>query len=387
MTPHILSSSPSIAVEGHDEARGAGRPPARFGMSPTYRRWVLATTLGELVAFSVPTAVWGILAAAEVDDRVTLAPVVVAGAAEGAILAYAQSRALRRDVPELDVARWVRATAAAGALGWAIGMTPSTFHDELSRIPVAVLVVLGACGATVLLCSIGAAQATVLRRHVEHAGRWVTANALGWLAGLPVVFAAFAVAPEQPPALRAAFAVAGGVGMGATVALVTGAFLVRLLRSPRTRAPQPLRRRARIRLNHLQGRVYARSGGRVGGRIGGRPVLLITTTGRRSGRPQRTPVQYQSLDGELFLVAAGGGAPQAPAWWRNIEADPRVTVQIGDERRSAEAETLSDAERHDVWPLLCAHNRHLAPAEAKAGRRFPVVRLRFGDGGARSDAR
>jgi deazaflavin-dependent oxidoreductase (nitroreductase family) len=229
----------------------------------------------------------------------------------------------------------------------------------------------------VLLCSIGAAQAAVLRAHVQHAGRWVTANVLGWLAGLPVVFVAFAAAPEQPAAVRAAFAIAGGVGMGATVAVVTGAFLVRLLRHPRTQPPQPLSRRARIRMNALQGWLYDRTGGRVGGRLGGHPVLLVTTTGRRSGRPRRTPAHYESLNGELLLIAAAGGAPRAPAWWHNIEADARVTVQLGAARHSAVAETLSDAEREVVWPLLCARNRYLAGAQAKAGRQFPVVRLRL----------
>lgn len=84
-----------------------------------------------------------------------------------------------------------------------------------------------------MLCSIGAAQAIVLREHVVHAGRWIPANALGWLAGLPLPFIALAIAPEDPAVLRAAVAVVSGVGMGAVVAAVTGVFLVRLLREPR----------------------------------------------------------------------------------------------------------------------------------------------------------
>lgn len=121
----------------------------------TYRRWVVATTVGELVAFSVPMAVWGSAAAAGLDERATLVPVVAAGAAEGAILAYAQSRALRHDLPALDVRRWIARTAIAGGLAWTVGMTAGTFHDELSGLPVPVLVGLGGSGAVVLLCSIG----------------------------------------------------------------------------------------------------------------------------------------------------------------------------------------------------------------------------------------
>jgi hypothetical protein len=93
--------------------------------------------------------------------------------------------------------------------------------------------VLGLIGGAVLLCSIGTAQALILRRHVEYAERWGLANAAGWLVGLPIVFTALAVAPEDPAAVRAGIAVAAGFAMGATVALVTGAALVRLLRRPR----------------------------------------------------------------------------------------------------------------------------------------------------------
>jgi hypothetical protein len=73
------------------------------------------------------------------------------------------------------------------------------------------------------------AQWTVLRRHVARAGVWVAANALGWLAGLVVVFAAIGVAPAGSPVLVVLCSVLGGLGMGLTMALVTGAFLVRLL--------------------------------------------------------------------------------------------------------------------------------------------------------------
>ena len=100
---------------------------------------------------------------------------MTAGAAEGAVLAYAQSRVLPHALPGFDTPRWVKATATAGVLGWAAGMTPSTFQAELSRLPVPVLVILGAFGATLLLCSIGGgvAQAVVLRRYIKHGGRWI----------------------------------------------------------------------------------------------------------------------------------------------------------------------------------------------------------------------
>jgi Ca2+-transporting ATPase len=196
----------------------------------TYRRWVLATTLGELAAFAVPTAVWGLTAVAGLGDRAAYLPVVLAGAGEGAVLGYAQARALRHDLAGFDARAWVRNTAAAGALGWAVGLAPSAFHDALAELPVAVLIGLAAAGAIVLLCGIGAAQALVLRRYVSHARRWIAANALGWVAGLPIPFVVLAVAPNAPVA-RVACAVIAGTCMAFVVALVTGRTLVRLLSS------------------------------------------------------------------------------------------------------------------------------------------------------------
>jgi deazaflavin-dependent oxidoreductase (nitroreductase family) len=340
----------------------------------TYRRWVVATTLGELAAFSVPTAVWGLSAVAGLSDGAAYPLVVLAGAGEGAVLAWAQSRALRHELPALHVPAWMRVTAAAGAAGWAIGLAPSAFHDALADLPVAALAPLGAAAAAVLLGAIGAAQALVLRRHVHHAGRWIGANALGWLAGLPVPFAVLAVAPGEPAA-RAACAVAGGVGMGFVVALVTGRTLVRLLDMPRRRAPQPPRRRLAVHLNHAHAWLYARTRGRLGARVAGHPVLLLTTVGRRSGAPRRTPVQYERLDGDPILVAAAGGAPEPPAWWRNLEVRPEVEVQIGAERHAARALTIGAAERRELWPRLLERNPQLERVQRRAGRELPLVRL------------
>jgi deazaflavin-dependent oxidoreductase (nitroreductase family) len=340
-----------------------------------WRRWVVATTLGELAGFAVPTAVWGAAAAAGLGDRAIALPVILAGACEGAVLGFAQSRALRRELPLLVPRRWIAATGGAAALAWTIGMMPSTFHEELSSWPAPVLVALGAVGGGTALLSIGVAQALILRHHVLHAVRWVAANAAGWLLGLPIVFAALALAPEDPPALRAAVAIAAGAAMGFTVAAVTGRALVGLLMQPRRHAAQTLRRRLRVWVNHAHGWLYARTGGRVGGSFAGQPVLLLTTHGRRTGRPRTTPVQYERIGGALVVVAANGGATSPPAWWRNLRADPRASVRLGADAIRVITTELEGLERDAAWRRLCARNRHLAGLERHAGRRFPVVRL------------
>ena len=150
--------------------------------------------------------------------------------------------------------------------------------------------------------------------------------------------------------------------------------LRRPLREPRSAS---LGSRLRIRLNLMEGWLYAHTKGRVGGKIAGQPVLLLTTTGRRTGRPRRTPVQYQSLRDGVFLVAAGGGSSLAPAWWHNLQADPHASVQIGGARYSARASTLSHEERDEVWPRLCERNGGLLRAQKRAGRELPIVRVRL----------
>lgn len=134
-------------------------------------------------------------------------------------------------------------------------------------------------------------------------------------------------------------------------------------------------RRLTVALNHLHGRLYAASGGRLGGRVAGRPVLLLETTGRRSGLPRRTPVQYVEHGDELLVVAAGGGSRRPPAWLLNLQADPRAHLTIGGARVAAAARVVSGAERERLWHALCAADHRLDGAARHAGRPLPIVAL------------
>jgi deazaflavin-dependent oxidoreductase (nitroreductase family) len=121
--------------------------------------------------------------------------------------------------------------------------------------------------------------------------------------------------------------------------------------------------------------IYRRSHGRIGARVGGLPVLLLTTTGRRSGRPRTTPVQYRRCGDQLLVVAAAGGSPRPPAWWFNLSAEPRVEVQLGDRSEAYVARTAEGDEREELWRFLVDGNRWLPGVEHKARRRLPVVVL------------
>ena len=210
---------------------------------PRYRRWVVATTCGELAGFAIPAIVGATATSVGVAQSTSMVLLVLAGVGEGAVLGWAQSRMLRRELPRLGTGDWVGATAAGAAAAWTIGMLPSTLHAHLVELWPPMLIAFGTLAGVLLLASIGFAQWLVLRRHLHGSGIWIVANALAWIAGLAVVFAAIGVAPGDSPILIAAFGVAGGLGMGLTVALVTGLFLVWLLDRAKPTGPQVGRHR------------------------------------------------------------------------------------------------------------------------------------------------
>ncbi len=193
------------------------------------RRWTINVTVGEMAGFMIPAAVWGGLASAGLGDAAVYLPVVLAGVGEGAVLGWAQSRVLSDVLVGLVARDWIRNTALAAGFAWSLGMLPSLLQALFGDgVPDVLLIAIGICGGVMMLVSIGWAQSLVLRRHLPRAGRWVAVNALAWLAGLPFTFAAMALTPDDAIARELA-AAAGGLGMAATVALLTGITLTRML--------------------------------------------------------------------------------------------------------------------------------------------------------------
>jgi hypothetical protein len=186
--------------------------------------------VGETLGFAVPGAVGALAFALGAPDAASVPLAVAAGAGEGTILGFAQSRVLRRELPGFVPHDWVAATAAAAMLAWAVGMSLGVYAGSL---PTALLVAGLIVAPLVLLGSIGVAQWAVLRRYVAGAWRWIPANALAWLLGLVVPFAGMSLVDEGDPAgLVLAVGIASGLGMGLVVAAVTGRALVRLLGRP-----------------------------------------------------------------------------------------------------------------------------------------------------------
>lgn len=126
--------------------------------------------------------------------------------------------------------------------------------------------------------------------------------------------------------------------------------------------------------------LYALSSGRIGASIGVAqgvppPVLLLETTGRRSGVPRRTPLLYLVDGRDLVVIAANAGHPKDPAWCTNLAADPRAIVQIGAERRAVVAREVEDPRRAELWHRFAAMYDGLDAYARQATRRFPVIAL------------
>jgi deazaflavin-dependent oxidoreductase (nitroreductase family) len=122
--------------------------------------------------------------------------------------------------------------------------------------------------------------------------------------------------------------------------------------------------------------LYEKSGGRLGGRMAGRDMLLLTTTGRRSGEQRTLPLAYFADGDDPVVVASNGGMPTHPAWFLNLRARPRVRVRAGQEVFDADAHVADAGERARLWPGLVAYNPPWGKYAESAEREIPVVILR-----------
>lgn len=121
--------------------------------------------------------------------------------------------------------------------------------------------------------------------------------------------------------------------------------------------------------------LYRLSGGRIGGRVGRAPVLLLTTTGRRSGEPRTAPVVYLADGGNAVVINTNAGNAKLPAWSLNLKANPEAEIELGRERREVRARIAEGEERADLWRR---HNEQYAgfdDYEAKLDREISVIVL------------
>lgn len=122
--------------------------------------------------------------------------------------------------------------------------------------------------------------------------------------------------------------------------------------------------------------VYRLSGGKLGGRIFGNPILLLNTTGRKTGKSRTTPLLYLPDGENMVIVASNGGAPKHPAWWHNLKARPEAEVEVGDRKLRVRAEDAEGEEKRRLWERLVAAYPGYANYQRKTDREIPVVILR-----------
>jgi deazaflavin-dependent oxidoreductase (nitroreductase family) len=120
---------------------------------------------------------------------------------------------------------------------------------------------------------------------------------------------------------------------------------------------------------------FRANGGKVGGPFEGAPMLLLHTTGRRSGRERVNPLVYQQVGDDIAIFGSKAGAPTDPDWYRNLAANPEVTVEIDGETVPMRARVAEGEERTRIFDRQKQAMPGFAEYEAKAGRPIPVVVL------------
>jgi len=120
---------------------------------------------------------------------------------------------------------------------------------------------------------------------------------------------------------------------------------------------------------------FRANGGKVAGPFQGAPLVLITTTGAKSGQPRVAPVVYLRDGERIVIIASKAGAPTNPDWYHNLKANPTVTVEIGDEKFEATAEEVTGEERNRLYAAQVAVMPGFQEYADKTSRVIPVIAL------------
>lgn len=127
----------------------------------------------------------------------------------------------------------------------------------------------------------------------------------------------------------------------------------------------------------LLGAVIAQRGEAGHGALRAMQVLLLGTTGRKSGLPRRTPLPYFQYDDRLFVIASNGASPNNPDWYENLVANPDVRVQIAGAKLRATATPLDGGDHAAIWARHVERWPRWGVYQARTTRKIPVVELRL----------
>jgi deazaflavin-dependent oxidoreductase (nitroreductase family) len=120
---------------------------------------------------------------------------------------------------------------------------------------------------------------------------------------------------------------------------------------------------------------FRANGGKVTGQFANRPLLLLTTTGAKSGRSYTTPVVYTTDGDRIVIIASKGGAPTSPDWYHNLVAHPTATLEIGSERFQVRAVVATGKERERLFKNQADQMPNFAEYQKKTSRQIPVIVL------------
>jgi deazaflavin-dependent oxidoreductase (nitroreductase family) len=128
--------------------------------------------------------------------------------------------------------------------------------------------------------------------------------------------------------------------------------------------------------SNLIAQIRAGGGHLIDGPFAGRPVLILTTTGAKSGESREAPLVYSRDGNDIVIVASMGGAPSHPSWYHNIVVDPRVTIEVDGQKLQADAHFAEGDERRRLYDQHAELHASFSEYEAKTGGRvIPVVVL------------
>jgi deazaflavin-dependent oxidoreductase (nitroreductase family) len=122
--------------------------------------------------------------------------------------------------------------------------------------------------------------------------------------------------------------------------------------------------------------LFRLTGGIIGSRLVRNDMLLLTTTGRISGRRHTVPLLYLDDGNDVVVIASYGGRPGHPDWYRNLQNEPEASIQVSGDRTAVTAETMGDGERGEWWPKIVSAYSDYEVYQSRTERRIPVVRLR-----------
>ncbi len=120
---------------------------------------------------------------------------------------------------------------------------------------------------------------------------------------------------------------------------------------------------------------FRANAGKVGGPFEGATLLLLTTTGAKSGQPRLNPLAYLRIDGKMLIIGSYRGADVDPAWVHNLRADPRAHIEVGTDAYDVVARELPREERDDAWEKIVAASPGFGEYQANTDRVIPLFEL------------